>query len=164
MKTETKMKKGPKTMKRGRTGGKKTDPTAGLWDDKTENTEESRKIFSDHDLVFCKGKDGKISSCGYKIDSRLLESIPASRSPRAEEAAVDATSFFQNKAVPMGVFHMNRVSSFPGEESIPLLYVEREVENDPVIDDDLFNKLVSMTDDTPVRFKTAITRKQRPAP
>ena len=164
MKTETKMKKGAKTMKRGRTGGKKTGPAASLWGDEAEDAEDSRKIFSDHDLVFCKGKDGKISSCGYKIDSRLLESIPATRSPRAEEAAAGATLFFQNKAVPMGVFHMNRVSSFPGEESSPLLYVEREVENDPVIDDDLFNKLVSMADDTPVRFKTAITRKQRPAP
>ena len=140
-------------------------------DDELPNDETDPKIYTEEDFIFCKKPNGEITSCGFRIQSQLLEQYKSpdvgysqTRLGGEEYADDDDVTFqssdhavsemFRNKSMPLGIFYMPSHEYSHGKSTY-----EEEDRDD--IDDDLYDKLMTLANDTKQRRLRAYTRKLR---
>lgn len=143
----------------------------GLPEEEGEEVSSHPKVFEQEDFVFCKDSSGKMTSCGYKIQSSLLDAHHKNMmggSRHSDES--DIRDFFQHKVVPMGLAYTPReggdgndkvVDNDKGKDKHDGDDVDGDNISEKVVDDDLYEKLLDLANDAPRKFKTNTTRKRR---
>ena len=97
-------------------------------------------VFTPDEYIFCKNSNGDITSCGFQIESPML----------AQE-----TTRFSRNAVPIGIFYAPTDS----RERYQTRHEEEDHEDE--IDDDLYERLMDLANQSTSHKKRAITKKLR---
>lgn len=82
-------------------------------------------VIKPDEFIFCKNKNGEITSCGYQIASPMLR---------------EDTDRFGKNGVPVGIFYIPPDPKYRFERN----YEEEEHEDD--IDEDLYQKLMTLAE------------------
>jgi len=154
-----------KTKKNHRTRARKLQ--GGLLEEEGEEDNSRPKVFEQEDFVFCKDSNGKMTSCGYKIQSSLLDTHHKNMmggSHHSKEEGIH--EFFQKKVVPMGLAYAPPDDD--NDDNRDNRDNDTHMDDNPhddhiggrVVDDDLYEKLLDLANDAPRKFKTNTTRKR----
>lgn len=117
----------------------------------------SSPVYTQDDFVFCKKPNGDITSCGFRIDSTLMKYnespfVIYSNSENDSSSLNSSRDVFRNKTVPMGIYH----DSFK-RTRYPTDIDEQSTELE--IDDDLYEKLLSLVEVSSMSSNKKDTRK-----
>lgn len=106
-----------------------------------KNMTTENNIFNKNDFVYFKNGD-EIESSGYKINTTLMsQDVPVMKTINTNnQTGGSVSSIFNNLAVPTGLLLLQ-------QKSIKH-YVDGEVSDNKIIDDDLFDKLLKMAGPT----------------
>lgn len=99
---------------------------------------DKTSVFTPDEYIFCKNPSGDITSCGFKIDSPMLQ---------------QETNRFSRNAVPLGIYFLPT----DPRERYNTRYEEEE--HDHEIDDELYERLVELANETTSRKKRILTKK-----
>ena len=124
-----------------------------------EPTITSKPIFTIDDFVVNKSSDGTIESGGYKIENYFMtggmHAMKTSNSNSAKNNSKNKDSnfsdLFKDLAIPAGLLYIKTPTSM----FEPTVSYERKGidENDDVIDEDLYDKLVKLVGETDESIK-----------
>ena len=122
-----------------------------------EDTTDHVPIYTQDDFVFCKKPNGEITSCGFRIDSKLMQNnqspfVLYSNSKNDITGDNEVADMFRNKTVPMGIYHApEKTERFSYD-------IEDDIEN-AEIDDDLYDKLLAIVNESKPVYHNRFTKK-----
>lgn len=105
--------------------------------DHITNEEQYNTVFTPDEFIFCKNKKGEIVSCGFQLESGLLQ---------------HDTDRFAKNSLPLGIHYI------PSDPTNRYQQKYEEEEHDE-IDDDLYDKLVMIANETRSKQQKRLTKK-----